>query len=480
MKLLEYVEPFAPLIPQLEKPKGTKVPITDKVFWTIMALLLYLVASQTPLYGIRPSETADPLAYYRALLASNRGTLMELGISPIVNSGLIMQLLTGLKMLEVNQENPRERMLFDLVQKLGGIVITIGTAFFYVFSGMYGPVADLGIGNALIIVVQLFFAGILVLLLDELLNKYGMGSGISLFIATNICEGIVWSALSPRSIPTSTGNQYQGAILNLLHLLITRSDKIVALKEAFYRPYLPNITNLMATVLVMLVVIYFQGFRVDLPIKHQRERGNIAARTYPIKLFYTSNIPIILQSALVSNLFLISQALYSRLRGNFLINILGQWGQTSNGGYSPVGGIIYYISPPQSISELVTDPIHVISYIAFMLISCAAFSYTWLEVSGSAPKDVAQQFKAQGLVIRGHREQSTLPTLKKYIPIAATFGGMCIGALTVFADFVGAIGSGTGLLLAVNIIFSMYETYIKEAQSEAPMGAIMKSILPGM
>merc|ERR1712096_392696 len=100
---------------------------------------------------------------------------------------------------------------------------------------------------------------------------------------------------------------------------------IVALKEAFYRPFLPNITNLMATILVMSIVVYFQGFRVDLPIKHQRERGNIAARTYPIKLFYTSNIPIILQSALVSNMFLISQALYNSLRGNFLINIIGQW-----------------------------------------------------------------------------------------------------------------------------------------------------------
>lgn len=480
MKILELVAPFAPLLPQLEKPAGQKVPIQDKIFWTIMTLLLYLVAAQTPLYGIRPSDTADPLAYFRALLASNRGTLMELGISPIVNSGLIMQLLTGLKILEVNQEDPRERQLFDVLQKLGGIIITIGTAFFYVFSGMYGTVGELGFGNALIIVAQLFVAGVIVLLLDELLNKYGMGSGISLFIATNICESIIWSALSPRSIPTSTGEQYQGAIINLLHLLITRSDKVVALKEAFYRPYLPNITNLMATVLVMVVVVYFQGFRVDLPVKHQRERGNIAARTYPIKLFYTSNIPIILQSALVSNMFLVSQALYNRLRGNFLINILGVWGQTAGGGYVPIGGIIYYLSPPQSIGELVRDPIHVIIYIAFMLISCAAFSYMWLDVSGSSPKDVAHQFKQQGLVIRGHREQSTLPTLRKYIPIAAMFGGMCIGALTVFADFLGAIGSGTGLLLAVNIIFSMYETYIKEAQGDAPMGAIMKSILPGM
>ena len=64
-------------------------------------------------------------------------------------------------------------------------------------------------------------------------------------------------------------------------------------------------TNLLATVLVFLVVIYFQGFRVDLPVRSKRARGQQGS--YPIKLFYTSNMPIILQSALVSNLYFISQ-----------------------------------------------------------------------------------------------------------------------------------------------------------------------------
>merc|ERR1712195_178314 len=115
--------------------------------------------------------------------------------------------------------------------------------------------------------IQLFFAGIIVIILDELLQKgYGLGSGISLFIATNICENIVWKAFSPRTINTGKGTEFEGAIIALFHLLITRSDKVRALKEAFYRQNLPNMTNLMATVLVFIVVIYFQGFRVDLPM----------------------------------------------------------------------------------------------------------------------------------------------------------------------------------------------------------------------
>ena len=94
---------------------------------------------------------------------------------------------------------------------------------------------------------------------DELLQKgYGFGSGISLFIATNICESIIWKSFSPTTINTGRGTEFEGAIVALFHLLITRSDKVRGLKEAFYRQNLPNVTNLLATVVVFLVVIYFQ------------------------------------------------------------------------------------------------------------------------------------------------------------------------------------------------------------------------------
>ena len=230
----------------------------------------------------------------------------------------------------------------------------------YVLSGMYGSVGQLGVGNAILIIIQLCFAGIIVICLDELLQKgYGLGSGISLFIATNIwwvllssafldllfkslypissiellefccliatvnwrtctfvenlkgvlllccSETIIWKAFSPTTINSGRGAEFEGAVIALFHLLITRTDKVRALREAFYRQNLPNVTNLLATVLVFLIVIYFQGFRVVLPVRSKNARGQQGS--YPIKLFYTSNMPIILQSALVSNLYFISQ-----------------------------------------------------------------------------------------------------------------------------------------------------------------------------
>jgi protein transport protein SEC61 subunit alpha len=387
---------------------------------------------------------------------------MELGISPIVTSGLVMQLLAGSRIIEVNNNVKEDRALFNGAQKLFGILITVGEAIAYVVSGMYGDLGTIGAGNAILIIVQLFLAGMVVLILDELLQKgYGLGSGISLFIATNICENIVWKAFSPTTINTGRGTEFEGAIIALFHLLITRSDKMRAIREALYRQNLPNLTNLLATVLIFVVVIYFQGWRVDLPVKYQKYRGQQGS--YPIKLFYTSNMPIILQTALTSNLYFVSQLLYNRAPTNIVVRLLGKWQDVEGGGNTiPVGGIAYYISPPHSLAEIIYDPFHAVFYLVFILTACALFSKTWIEVSGSSSKDVAKQLLSQQMCMKGHRDQAIVHVLNRYIPVAAAFGGMCIGALTIVADFMGAIGSGTGILLSVTIIYQYYEMFTKE------------------
>jgi len=462
IKFLEFIKPFCQVLPEIQKPER-KIQFREKVLWTAITLFIFLVCCQIPLFGIMSSDSADPFYWMRVILASNRGTLMELGISPIVTSGLIMQLLAGAKIIEVG-DTPKDRALFNGAQKLFGMIITVGQAIVYVMTGMYGEPAEIGFGICFLIVVQLFIAGLIVLLLDELLQKgYGLGSGISLFIATNICETIVWKAFSPATINAGRGTEFEGAIIALFHLLATRNDKVRALKEAFYRQNLPNLTNLLATVLVFAIVIYFQGFRVDLPIKSARFRGQTSS--YPIKLFYTSNIPIILQSALVSNLYVISQMLAAKFAGNFFVNLLGVWADVGGAGAArsyPVGGLCYYFSPPENFQSMIDDPIHAILYIIFMLGSCAFFSKTWIDVSGSSAKDVAKQLKEQQMIMSGHRDQSMIHELNRYIPTAAAFGGLCIGALSVLADFLGAIGSGTGILLAVTIIYQYFEILVKE------------------
>merc|ERR1712100_208906 len=335
VRFLQLVRPFMCVLPEVKSPDRPR-KFKEKVLWTSITLFIFLVCCQIPLYGIKTNDSADPFYWMRVILASNRGTLMELGISPIVTSGLVMQLLAGSKIIEVDQGLKSDRELFQGAQKLFGVIITIGEALAYVLSGMYGEIGVLGATNAILIILQLFVAGVIVIILDELLQKgYGLGSGISLFIATNICETIVWKAFSPMSINNPKGGtEFEGAVIALFHLLITRSDKMRALKEAFSRQNPPNVTNLLATVLVFIIVIYFQGFRVDLPVKSQKQRGQQGS--YPIKLFYTSNIPIILQTALVSNLYFFSQLLYKRYSGNILVRLLGTWKDADGGVSKPV------------------------------------------------------------------------------------------------------------------------------------------------
>merc|ERR1719223_475396 len=121
-----------------------------------------------------------------------------------------MQLLSGSKIIEIDSGAKEDRALMNGAQKLLGVVITIGEAVAYVVSGMYGDVRELGAGNAILIILQLFFAGLIVICLDELLQKgYGMGSGISLFIATNICENVIWKAFSPTTVNTGRGSEFE-------------------------------------------------------------------------------------------------------------------------------------------------------------------------------------------------------------------------------------------------------------------------------
>lgn len=182
---------------------------------------------------------------------------MELGISPIVTSSMFLQLLVGLKLIEVNMGSKNDRELFQATQKLFGIIITLVQALAYLFTGMYGQVAELGAVNSVLIVFQLSTASLIVLLLDELIQKgYGLGSGVTLFIATNVCEVILWQSFSPIRI--EQGTEFEGAVIAFFHFLLTKENKLNALYLGLFRPNAANISNLLTTIIVLLVVVYYQ------------------------------------------------------------------------------------------------------------------------------------------------------------------------------------------------------------------------------
>jgi len=212
------LKPAVSVIPEVEQA-GPGVTQESKQIWTAIVVLVYLLCCQIPLYGIVKQTGSDPFYWIRVILASNRGSLMELGISPIVTASMVMQLLAGAKLIKVDQNVREEKELFDGAQKLIGILIAFGQAFAYTWSGMYGTMDEIGAGNAILIILQLTFATIITMLLDDVISKgYGIGgSGTSLFIAINMAETVLWSCFSPISYSFGAGEvaqeQYEGSII---------------------------------------------------------------------------------------------------------------------------------------------------------------------------------------------------------------------------------------------------------------------------
>ncbi len=460
VRFIELFKPIARFFPDI-KPPDRKVAFNEKIFWTVIALIVYFVMSQVPLYGVSTAGINDPLGALRVIFASNRGTLMELGIGPIVTAGLILQVLAGSKMINLDMNNPEDRSLFTSASKILSVVMTVFEALAYILGGTYGTLAGT---TEVVILLQLVGAGLIVLLLDELLQKgWGLGSGISLFIAAGVASTIWWDSMAPMG-PMADGH-YLGALVAFGQSLVGRQD----IKAMFVRTQgLPDMVAFITTIGVFLIIIYFNGMRVEIPVSYARYRG--FKGKFPLKLFYVSNIPVIFAAALFGNIYFISQLIwqkYNNTNSNFWLNLIGKFviqGQQ----YQPSGGLVYYVVPPRSIALVAQDPIRAIVYLILLTVACVFFAVTWVEVGGMDSAAVARQLLDSGMQIEGFR-RSEIPIrqmLERYIPTVTILGAILIGVIAGGADFLGAFGSGTGILLTVGIIEQYYQILVQERITE--------------
>jgi protein transport protein SEC61 subunit alpha len=459
-RFLKIFKPFTHVTFEVKKPEGT-VSFKEKSLWTIGCLVVYFVMISVPLYGVSIEEgSADPFFAMRAILASQRGTLGELGIGPIVTAGLIMQLLVGSQIIKVNMNDPEERSLYQGAQKVLSVLMILFQAAAYLFGGAYGEDVDILTGT--LIFLQLLAAGAVIMLMDELIQKgYGLGSGISLFIAAGVSFQIMNGLFAfTEGIGNNPAGRYYGAIIAFFYGL-THGEKFINLA---FRPDNPDIIAFLATIIVFAVVIYVESMRIEIPISHAKYK--IPAR-YPIKFLYTSNIPVILASALFANIYFISQILAKKFAGNPIVDLIGTWnfeGQQPQ----PEGGLAFFTTAPRGIQQVMDGPGRAVIYMIILVASCMIFSYIWLQTAGMGPRDVAKQLLDADMQIPGFRRNPKIleKYLERYIPIAALLGGIFIAFLAGFADFLGALGTGTGILLTTGIIKQYTEIIAKERMAE--------------
>ena len=466
-KFLKFFSPFVRVMPELKQPQR-EVSFKEKIIWTAVVLIIYLILSNIPLYGVKLEETTDYYYWLRVILASQRGTLTELGIGPIVTAGLVMQLLLGSKIINVDMSDPYDRAMFSGSQKVMAMILTVFNALAYIWGGAFGE--GLGIATQAFLFLQLLFAGVVIILLDELLQKgWGLGSGVSLFIAAGVAGQIFWNCFSFVGLNTPQGAR----------------GIVVALFESFTNPdldtgslvyrggQLPSMLGGITTLIIFVIVIWLESTRVEIPLTYRGYRG--FKGKYPMKLLYVSNIPVILVNALYANFLFFGQLLAgpeSALRNpstNFWLNLLGTFDpspETAQGNYLiPTGGLLYYLSPPQGIEAVLNDPLRAVIYLAIFIFLCVMLGRLWVEVSGLAPRDIAGQIIDSGMQVPGFRSSERIieRILKRYIPTLVILNGIIIAGMSFFADSLGALTSGTGLLIAIGIVHQYSETIAKEA-----------------
>ena len=393
-KFLKFFTPFVKVMPEIKQPQR-EVAFKEKFIWTAIVLIIYLIMSNIPLYGIKIEESTDYFYWLRVILASQRGMLTELGIGPIVTSGLIMQLLLGSRIINVNMADPYDRAMFSGAQKVLAIFLTIFNATAYIFGGAFG---SLGLAEGFFVFFQLLFAGIIIILLDEVLQKgWGLGSGVSLFIAAGVAGQIFWNCFSfvpTPSVADGGDGLPRGIVIAFFTALFDANpDNLGQLGALFTRANYPSLLGIITTIAIFLIVIWFESTRVEIPLAYRGSRG--FKSKYPMKLLYVSNIPVILVNALYANILFFGQLFAgpdSALRAinggpfpDFWVDLIGVFNPVTGGAVQgtqlvPTGGLIYLLTPPIGLGELAANPLRAVIYLVIFIFLCVMLGRVWVEV----------------------------------------------------------------------------------------------------
>ena len=477
MALIDIFRPITRILPEVKKPDRAP-PLPQRLIWTLVALLIFFILGQIFPIGSDPSKIAATFERLDILLGSSTGSLITAGIGPIVLSSIFLQLAVGAKLINLDMSNPENKKFFQGLQKMLAIVLALFEAAIFSFSGYIPIAADPLFGSIfitqLIVMAQIAMGAILLLYLDEVCQRYGIGSGISLFIAAGVSKAVFVGAFSFVSL--SASGEPSGLIPRMIWNLINPAGSV---STAAY-----SLVPIIFTVLVFLIVVFAEGMKIELPLAYGRARG-LGAR-YPIKFLYVSNIPVILASAVLLNIQLLGAVMATPLPDQPDLKV-GLFGTFQNN--QPVDGFAYYINALPSplllggyeqYLQIITQPneiIHVFTYGIALVILCVIFGWFWIESTGMGASDVAKQLERSGLQIPGFRQDPriTQGILERYIPIITILGSIFVGVLAWFADITGALGTGTGILLTVGIIYRFYEELAQQQLFE--MYPMLKSVV---
>ena len=438
-------------LPEVRKPAEKKLGFNQKLKWTLTILGFYFVMYNIKLYGLS-RNALERFDFLSTILGTDFGSIISFGIGPIVTSSIIIQLLVGSGILSIDTKSPEGKKLFQGIQKLGTFFFIIFEA--SVFVLMRGLEANPGYQS--IVIFQLILGGLAIMFMDEVVAKWGFGSGVSLFIVAGVALQLFIGLF--QFVGADGGNclldfentPCSGRILVIIQSVINGDPTGALLALAV----------ILVTILVFLSVVWAQSLKVEIPLSYDRIRGY--GVKWPLQFFYSSTLPVILVAALIANL---------QLFGTLLETWLGH--PTILGGFQngqPISGFAYWVAAPNLLQGALTgsllgaNVIQAIGHLLFYLVFSMLFSVFWVKTTGMDASSQARNIISSGLQLPGFRKDPRVleSILSRYILPLTIMGGLAIGALAAFADLLGALTSGTAILLAVMILYQLYQNIAQQ------------------
>ena len=440
------------IIPEVKSPSEKKVSFNIKLKWTMIILGFFFVLYNIPLYALS-ANAFQRFEFLAVILGTDFGSIISLGIGPIVTSSIILQLLSGSGILSIDTKTEEGKKLFQGIQKIGVIFFIVFESFVFVL--MKGLEATSGYEG--IVIFQLIMGGLAIMYMDEVTTKWGFGSGVSLFIVAGVALQLFVSLFqfigtTGENCLLDFGNtSCAGRILVIIQSIIN-ADQTGALMA---------VLAILITAGIFLAVVWTQNLKVEIPLSYDRLRGY--GVKWPLAFFYASVIPVILVAALAANI-----QLFASLLQNWMDGIPTFLGGFVNG--QPVSGLAYWIGSSNIVESIVTGSLQnsqiyqAITHLLFYMIFSMIFSIFWVKTTGMDASGQAKNIISSGLQIPGFRKDKRVleSILNRYIMPLTVMGGLAIGALAAVANLLGALTSGTAILLAVMIIYQLYQNIAQQ------------------
>ncbi|MEK6828378.1 MAG: preprotein translocase subunit SecY, partial [Nanoarchaeota archaeon] len=446
-------------LPEVEGPTQKFLSFREKLKWTGIVLVIFFVLGLMPLFGlgINALQRFETLSI---ILGAEFGSLISLGIGPIVTASIVLQLLNGSGIWKFDLTKPEGKRTFQGTQKFLSLFFIIFESAIYIFLGGLAPAEQFkGTGFyfqlQLILIFQLFLGGLLIMFLDEVVSKWGFGSGISLFIAAGVSKSLFIQAFNWLPGPSGlAGVTYSSGAVPAFFQSLVNGDVTTALIM---------ISAVVSTIFVFAIAVYAQAMKVEIPLSFGMIRGH--GIRWPLSFIYTSNIPVILVAALIANF-----QLWGRLLQNVGWPLLGTFSASTG---SPISGFVYWLQGPDIVRSVIQQHtlliglapyLQAIVYMLFFIVGSVMFSIFWVQTAGMDAKSQAKQMISSGLQIPGFRKDERVleRLLNRYIWPLTIMGGITVGFLAALADLTGALSSGTGILLTVMIVYRLYEDIAKQ------------------